>query len=158
MIKVQNGWERHSIDELERLPSTARFTPAPSTPGQASTRHTPRPSTSSDRHRRLSQFSESSCDKYLQSPASQTSPRQQQHLPPNPYSNNEPHGPRTYAAFWASRTQGPPHSSDNGHADADADTRILAPAADIRPAASSRRSQSQHPPPMLSNFRTHNSD
>lgn len=60
MVKVQNGWERHSIEELEELPSQHRS--AIVSPGF------------SDRKRRASGFSESSVT-YMASPIGQASPQ-----------------------------------------------------------------------------------
>lgn len=91
MMKVQNGWERRSIDELEEL-QTQRAVPPPSTPGPNGFS----PDVQSLRRRaysngrRPSLMSESS-DPYLFSPNSQTSPPQ--HPRSRPHSSYSATGP-----------------------------------------------------------------
>lgn len=68
MVKVQNGWEHHTLDELEAMTERSM----PSTPARS------RAGTGASR--RLSMFSETS-EPYIQSPASAEFPRAPRMLP-----------------------------------------------------------------------------
>ncbi|KAF1992448.1 hypothetical protein K402DRAFT_416109 [Aulographum hederae CBS 113979] len=166
MVKVQNGWENHSISELEEHIATANPR-RPSNPSTPNARFAPYPfATNSARRRRSSQSTDSSSEKYMHSPGL-TSPHQQQ---PTPHRRNmfpsssapiapqasvaHPNvGPTSYASFWA--TQNPnqmPSSSAPPPQQFQKATPSLAPAADIIPTSRSanRRSISTRAPPMLS--------
>jgi hypothetical protein len=133
MVKVQNGWEGHTIEQLETLP--ARMS-APSTPiTQSPYSHHQRNSGS----RRYSIYSETS-DRYIHSPSSQTSPRM---LAP-------------HASAGISSTQwqqssiyqtAPRNGLSNGPS--------LAPAAPISSGRSGRRSISSRPPSLITSRMPH---
>jgi hypothetical protein len=127
MVKVQNGWEGHSIEQLETLPTRVS---APSTPiKQSPYSHHQRISGG----RRHSIYSETS-DRYIHSPGSQTSPRM---LPP--HASADISSPQ-----WQQSSiyqTGPSNGSSNGP--------TLAPAAPISSGRPSRRSISSRPPSLI---------
>lgn len=147
MVKVQNGWERHTIEELEELPSQRGSPVASSVNADAFRRSLDSPRIS-DRGRRPSGVSENS-DQHMASPghASPTGISRSLSGTPSsfwrPGSNSQP-AAHTHFAFTAS----PAASS----------APALAPAADIV-SRRNRRSNSTHAPPMLSTtHRKHYSD
>ncbi|KAF2435479.1 hypothetical protein EJ08DRAFT_339765 [Tothia fuscella] len=121
MVKVQNGWEKHSIDELETLPSNLS---APATPITQSPYHA----------RRLSAYSDAS-DRYIQSPGGQMSP-------PSQFSARfQPQAQHAYSpSNWQSAIPAV-HPNSNGPS--------LAPAAPISSSRPNRRSMSARVPPNL---------
>jgi hypothetical protein len=127
MVKVQNGWESHSIEQLETLPTRLS---EPSTPiTQNSYNH--RPGTSGSR--RHSIYSESS-ERYIHSPGSQTSPRM---LPPYVSSGIS-------NSHWQHSSV---HQNASNHRPSNGPT--LAPAAPISSSRPGRRSLSSRAPPNL---------
>lgn len=120
MVKVQHGWEHHSLEELERATSQ------PSTPLMPST-----PITGNLNRRRESVYSETS-DRFFNSPIMHSSPQ------PFPrafehHQSSAAHGFQYYATPTSIATNGP----------------SLAPAAPISPAHPGRRSISSRVPPNL---------
>ncbi|KAF2502322.1 hypothetical protein BU16DRAFT_4863 [Lophium mytilinum] len=139
MVKVQNGWEKHTIDELEELPSQ-RGSPI-GLPGRRSLDSPRFP----ERRRRPSGVSETS-DQYMASP-SQASPngipRSLNGTPPSSWRLG-PSQPLPQARLMYT-------GGNASHAPA------LAPAADIV-SRRNRRSNSTNVPPMLSTQRKYYSD
>jgi hypothetical protein len=119
MVKVQHGWEHHSLDQLERATSQ------PSTPMIPST-----PVTETSGRRRESVYSETS-ERFFNSPTMQSSPQ------PFPRAFvpqiSAGHGFQYYPTPTSMATNGP----------------SLAPAAPISPARPGRRSMSSRVPPNL---------
>ncbi|OCL05861.1 hypothetical protein AOQ84DRAFT_344143 [Glonium stellatum] len=145
MVKVQNGWERHTIEELEELPSQ-RGSPIASSGNVDAFRRSFDSPRISDRRRRPSGVSENS-DQYMASPghASPTG------ISPFWRSNSSCQPPiHTHFTFTASTASTVSPAASGAPA--------LAPAADIVPRRN-RRSNSNHVPPMLSTtHRKHYSD
>jgi hypothetical protein len=131
MVKVQNGWESHSIEQLEKLPARAS---APSTPITQSP-YSHRRGISGGRRQSL--YSEAS-DRYIHSPGTQTSPGM---LPP--YASSAlPTSPWQQSPVYHTTSNGP----SNGP--------TLAPAAPISSGRYNRRSLSSRAPPNLIMSRT----
>ncbi|KIW08635.1 uncharacterized protein PV09_00591 [Verruconis gallopava] len=120
MVKVNHGWENHSLDQLENISRGA-------TPSVSS------PSTTSPRRRRFSLHSEYN-DHYVTSPDVHKSPAQ--------YSPGFVH--HVYPRY------SPPMVGNSSSTLTVSGTPALAPAAPIAPGRSHRRSQSTRAPPTLS--------
>jgi len=119
MVKVQHGWEHHSIEQLEKATSQ------PSTPMIPST-----PIIETPGRRRQSVYSETS-DRYFHSPGLQSSPQEfSRALQPQMSAG---HGFHYYPTVTGMPANGP----------------SLAPAASISPARPGRRSISSRVPPNL---------
>lgn len=73
MMKVQNGWEQKSIDELETVASSQRTSPATRTPTSVKFRNATDSPYAYDRRRRPSALSDPS-DRYLGTPGAHGSP------------------------------------------------------------------------------------
>jgi hypothetical protein len=127
MVKVQNGWEGHSIEQLETLPARVS---APSTPiTQSPYSHQQR----TPGNRRHSIYSETS-DRYIHSPGSQTSPRM---LPPHASAGmSDPYWQHS-SIYQAVPSNGSSHGP------------TLAPAAPISSGRVNRRSLSSRPPSLI---------
>ncbi|KAF2837266.1 hypothetical protein M501DRAFT_995838 [Patellaria atrata CBS 101060] len=141
MIKVQNGWERRSIEDLEEM-SSRRASPA-----LDSSLASPAVSTF-DRARRPSGLSESS-DRLLRSPGSQGSPvrarfAHSNYSPPSTSSAlSKPVLQPNYASFWADQS-----SSEPSNLSTSVPTGGLAPAPELV-SRRNRRSNTTNVPPML---------
>jgi hypothetical protein len=119
MVKVQHGWEHHSLDQLEKATSQ------PSTPMIPST-----PITETPGRRRESVYSETP-EQFFNSPTMQSSPQPfPQAFHPQASAG---HGFQYYPTPISMATNGP----------------SLAPAAPISPARPGRRSMSSRVPPNL---------
>lgn len=121
MVKVQRGWEKSTLDQLERGDFSQASTPVmPSTP------------VSVNPHRRRESVYSDTSDRFFHSPNTQSSPQ------PFPrafeyHQTSAGHGFQYYPTPTSMATNGP----------------SLAPAAPISPARPGRRSMSSRPPPNL---------
>lgn len=146
MIKVQNGWEKRSIEELEELPSQ-KGSPISAPEGYRNGLGSP---ANSARQRRASGVSEHS-DRMLES--ARSSPSYPSHQPASTPSSN-----------WApaSKTGDSKINNDDLLLERNqirANAPILAPAAEIGSRRKRRSSASRAPPPLLSTSqRKHYSD
>ncbi|KAF4538006.1 Ribosome biogenesis protein bms1 [Lasiodiplodia theobromae] len=136
MIKVQNGWEQKSIDELETATTSQRTSrSATQTPTSAKFRNATDSPHAYDRRRRPSALSDPS-DRYLGTPGAQRSPSKIRTFGPTDFGRVDPTDedarPSTASTFSSSASSAP----------------TLAPALDISPKRH-RRSTSTRAPPML---------
>lgn len=135
MVKVQNGWENHSIEQLESIPAQLS---APSTPITQSPYSQGRGTNGTRRH---SIYSESS-DRYMHSPGTRRSLSDYHAMfPPQPPILDG-------ASHW--------QSSSSQHIDLTG-RPSLAPAAPISSSRPSRRSFSSRVPPNLNTSGFHGS-
>ncbi|MBE7180320.1 MAG: hypothetical protein INR71_03765 [Terriglobus roseus] len=175
MVKVQNGWEKRSIDELEnsipassapaqlqasRTPSTP--TPTARTPYRAS-RPSP-PSTAGTARAYGAPFSARSQgfahspDAYgAQSPSAQPALLRRTTSSSSGGDGPTSKSPRTYASFWANHTSSavpaptvPRHAHHSSTSTVTSSAPSLAPAADVTSTSSKRRSHHGRAPPSLS--------
>ncbi|KAF1952349.1 hypothetical protein CC80DRAFT_495417 [Byssothecium circinans] len=147
MVKVQNGWEKQSLEELEERTSQ-QGSPASITSRSNGSRLTFDSPSEADRRRRPSGVSENS-DQMMMSPGQSTPSDQSRSLAATPSSYWRPSTkPAMYAAANLISVTG---GSDAGP--------MLGQAADLNPRRKRRSSASHHPPPLLgSNQRKHYSD
>ncbi|KAF2472894.1 uncharacterized protein BDR25DRAFT_283481 [Lindgomyces ingoldianus] len=146
MVKVQNGWEKQSLEELEELPSQ-RGSPN-STHAKSEGSRLPFDSPqSTERRRRPSGVSVNS-DQMIMSPG-QSSP-----------SSVSRSLAATSSSYWQSGPRSQRQSSASQHTVTFAETGpVLAPAPEIEPRRKRRSSASHAPPPLLSSTqRKHYSD
>lgn len=173
MVKVQNGWERRSLDELESsIPASSApaqlnsyRTPSTPTPVRRTPHHVPRLSTSSavgggyTSSVTPTTYAHSPDGYPAHSPSSQ--PALFRRTTSSSSGDDGPAGnsPRTYASFWANHTSstvpatGPVgrHAHKTSTSTVGSTAPSLAPAADLTSPTSKRRSYHGRAPPTLGN-------
>lgn len=135
MMKVQNGWEQKSIEELETVAASQRTSPATQTPTSARFRNATDSPHAYDRRRRPSALSDPS-DRYLGTPGAQGSPP-----------GLRTFGPTNLGYLDKTEDDGRPSTSSTYSSSASS-APTLAPALDISPKRH-RRSTSSRAPPMI---------